>query len=87
MNRLGLLGTTAVAFVLGGIVMNAQPALAQLATIDVASITAQVKAFAQETGILQVLQAMNTVQSTINDTMKDINTAIGGPRMATPTRY
>ena len=78
MNRLGLLGTTAVAFVLGGVVMNARPALAQLATIDVASITQQLKSFAQETGILQVLQAMNTVQTTINNTMKDINTAIGG---------
>ncbi len=78
MNRLGLLRTTAVAFVLGGIVMNAQPALAQLATIDVAAITQQLKSFAQETGILQVLQAMNTVQTTINNTMKDINTAIGG---------
>ena len=78
MKRFGLLGSTAIAFVLGGIVMNAAPALAQLATIDVASITAQLKSFAQETGILQVLQAMNTIQTTMNNTMKDINTAIGG---------
>ena len=77
MRKLGLLGTTALAFLVGGVVMNTVPALAQMATIDVAAIAQQVKAFAQETGILDVLSAMNTVQTTINNTMKDINTAIG----------
>ena len=41
----------------------------------------QLKSFAQETGILDVLNAMNTVQTTISSTMNDINKAIG------PTTY
>lgn len=81
MNRRNLLGTTAAAFVLGGVLSNASPAFAQLATIDVASIVQQVKSFAQETGILNVLNAMKTVQNTINVVMTDIKTALG------PTTY
>ena len=77
MKKLGLLGSTAVIFILGGIIMSAPPAMAQLATIDVASIAQQIKQFAQETGILDVLNAMNTVQNTVSNTTKDINTAIG----------
>jgi hypothetical protein len=76
MNRQTLM-TTAAGIVLGGVVFNAVPALAQMATIDVASIAQEIKSLAQETGILDVLSAMNTVQSTISSTMKDINTAIG----------
>ena len=76
MNRKTLM-TTAAGFVLGGVIFNAVPVLAQLATIDVASITQEIKSVAQETGILDVLNAMNTVQNTVSATMKDINTAIG----------
>jgi hypothetical protein len=76
MNRKTLL-TTAAGVVVGGLLFNAAPALAQLATIDVASIAQQIKSLAQETGILNVLNAMNTVQNTVSATMKDINTAIG----------
>ena len=77
MRKFKLLGSTAVGFALGGILMTATPAVAQLATIDIAAITQQIKQLAQETGIFQVLQAMNTVQNTVSQTMKDINTAIG----------
>lgn len=76
MNRKTLLATAA-GMVLGGVLFNAVPAFAQMATIDVASITEQIKSFAQETGILDVLNAMNTVQNTVSDTMKSINTALG----------
>ena len=77
MRKFKLLGSTAVGFALGAILMTATPAVAQLATIDVAAIAQQVKQLAQETGILDVLNAMNTVQNTVSQTMKDINTAIG----------
>ena len=73
----GLLGTTALGLVLGAVLMNASPSLAQMATIDVAAIKQQIQSFAQETGILNVLNAMHTVQSTINETMSDIKGAIG----------
>lgn len=73
----GLLGTTALGLVLGGVLMNTTPAFADLPTIDIAAIAQSVKSFAQETGILNVLNAMNTVQSTINQTMSDIKGAIG----------
>ena len=76
MNRKTLLATAA-GVIIGAVLFNARPSFAQLATIDVASIAAQIKSLAQETGILDVLNAMNTVQSTISSTMKDINTAIG----------
>ncbi len=76
MNRKTLIATAA-GIVLGGVMFGAVPALAQLATIDVASIAQQIKSLAQETGILDVLNAMNTVQNTVSDTMKSINTAIG----------
>jgi hypothetical protein len=69
--------TTAAGIVLGGVIFNATPTLAQLATIDVASITQEIKSVAQETGILDVLNAMNTVQNTVSETMKSINSAIG----------
>lgn len=78
MSKHRLLKSTVFAFVLGGVVMNARPALALWPTIDVASIAQQVKSFAQETGMLDALNAINTIQTTISSTMKDINTAIGG---------
>jgi hypothetical protein len=69
--------TTAAGIVLGGVLFNAVPVFAQMATVDVASIAQQIKSVAQETGILDVLSAMNTVQNAVSDTMKSINTAIG----------
>ena len=77
MNRMKLLASVAVGAVLGAVLINSAPASAQLAVIDPASIAQQIKQFAQETGILDVLNAMNTVQKTINDTMSDISKAIG----------
>ena len=77
----GLLTTTALGMVLGAVVTNTTPAFADLPTIDIAAITQSIKSFAQETGILNVLNAMNTVQTTINQTMSDIKGAIG------PTTY
>ena len=81
MKKTSLIASTALGVVLGAVLFNAPSAYAQLATIDVASIAAQLKSFAQETGILDVLNAMNTVQTTISSTMNDINKAIG------PTTY
>ncbi len=76
MDRKTLLATT-LGIALGGVIFGAAPALAQLATIDVASIATEIKSLAQETGILDVLNAMNTVENTVSSTMKSINTAIG----------
>jgi hypothetical protein len=76
MNRKSLMATAA-GIVLGGVMFNAIPALADLPVIDPASIAQQIQQLAKETGILDVLNAMNTVQNTISSTMNDINTAIG----------
>ena len=81
MKKTSFIASTALGVVLGAVLFNAPHAYAQLATIDVASIAQQIKSFAQETGILDVLNAMNTVQTTISSTMNDINKAIG------PTTY
>lgn len=78
MRKLALAGATAIGAILGAVLSNAGPAYADLPVIDPASIAAEIKQLAQETGILDVLNAMNTVQNTISSTMKDINTAIGG---------
>ena len=77
MRRIALAGSAAIGAVLGAILLNAAPAFADLPVIDPASIAQQIKQLAQETGILDVLNAMSTVQNTISTTMKDINTAIG----------
>jgi hypothetical protein len=76
MNRKALMATAA-GIVLGGVMFNTVPAFADLPVIDPAAIATEIKSLAQETGILDVLNAMNTVQNTISSTMKDINTAIG----------
>src|SRR5580698_2497536 len=68
---------TAAGIVLGGVIFNTVPALADLPVIDPTAIAQEIKSVAQETGILDVLNAMNTVQNTVSETMKDINTAIG----------
>lgn len=78
MRKFALVGSAAVGVVLGAVLFNAVPAYADLPVIDPASIAEEVKQLAQETGILDVLNAMSAVQNTISTTMKDINTAIGG---------
>ena len=77
MKRAKLLVSTAVGFVLGVVMINTIPAAAQMAVIDTASITQQIKSVAQETGILDVLNAMHTIDQTMSDTMKAVNTALG----------
>ena len=77
MKRTSLIATTALGLVLGAVLFNAPRAYAQLATIDVAAIAQAVKSVAAETGILDVIQAMQTVQQTMSDTMKAVNTALG----------
>ena len=77
MKRTPLIATTALGLVLGAVLFNAPRAYAQLATIDVAAIAQAVKSVAAETGILDVIQAMQTVQQTMSDTMKAVNTALG----------
>lgn len=77
MRKLALAVSAAVGAVLGAVLFNAVPAYADLPVIDPASIAEEVKQLAQETGILDVLNAMSAVQNTISTTMKDINTAIG----------
>ena len=78
MQRAKLLASTATGFVLGAVLINTVPAAAQMAVIDVGSIVQQIKSVAAETGILDVIQAMQTVQQTMSDTMKAVNTALGG---------
>lgn len=78
MRKLTIIGSAAAGAVIGAVLFNAAPAYADLPVIDPASIAEEVKQLAQETGILDVLNAMSTVQTTISNTMKDINTAIGG---------
>jgi hypothetical protein len=81
MNRATLLVTTTAAFLLGAVAVNTAPAYADWPVIDVAAIAQEVKSVAAETGILDVLNAMSTVQNTISNTMSAINKAIG------PTTY
>jgi hypothetical protein len=78
MRKLNLVASTAVGIVIGAVLINSVPAAAQWAVIDVASITQEIQSVAKESGILDVLNAMNTVQNTISNTMSSINKAIGG---------
>jgi hypothetical protein len=77
MRTLALAGSAVIGAVVAAVLFNAAPAYADLPVIDPASIAEEIKQFAQETGILDVLNAMSAVQNTISSTMKDINTAIG----------
>ncbi|MBN9560484.1 MAG: hypothetical protein J0H14_07100 [Alphaproteobacteria bacterium] len=69
MRRLTLIGSTAVGFVLGGVLMNSGAVRAQMATIDVASI-------AQEIGMGNLLSAIQGIMSTVNQGVTAINTAL-----------
>jgi len=77
MKKFKLLGSTAIGFILGAVLLNAPIARAQFAVIDVAAIAQAIKSVAAETGILDVITAMQTVQQTMSDTMKAVNTALG----------
>ena len=77
MRRLSLASSTALGIVVGAVTFNAVPAAAQMAVVDFTSITQQIKSFAQETGILNVLTAMNTIQTTINNGISAVNKALG----------
>ena len=77
MRKLALASSTAIGIVIGAIGFNAVPAAAQLATLDAAALVQSIKTFAQETGILNVLTAINTIQTTINSGISAINTALG----------
>ena len=66
MNRKTLLATAA-GIVLGGVIFNAPPAHADWPVIDFdRDRIRRSSRVAQETGILDVLNAMNTVQNTIS---------------------
>jgi hypothetical protein len=67
MRRLHLAGSAALGIVVGAVLFNAPQALADLPVIDPASIL-------EETGILNVLQTINTVE---NDVKSGINSIFG----------
>ena len=77
MKKSSLIATTALGMAVGAVLFNAPRAYAQWATIDVAAIAQLVKSVAAETGILDAITAMQTVQQTMSDTMKAVNTALG----------
>jgi hypothetical protein len=77
MRKSSLIASTALGVVIGAIVFNAPHAFADLPVIDPAAIAQAIKSVAAETGILDVIQAMQTVQQTMSDTMKAVNTALG----------
>ena len=77
MRKLKLASSTVVGVALGGIVFSAIPAFAQMAVIDVSSIAQQIQTVAKETGILDVLNTMSSVQNAINSGISDFNKAIG----------
>jgi len=70
MYRIRLAATTAIGIVIGAVLFNTGAALADMPVIDVTSI-------AKETGILDVLNAINTVNTAINNGIQDFNKAIG----------
>lgn len=77
MHRMKLVLSTAIGAVLGAVLINSTPAFADLPVIDVASIGKQIESIAKETGILDVLNVIHTVNSSINDGVNAFNKAIG----------
>ena len=77
MRNLTLAASIAVGIVIGGVLFNAVPAYADWPVIDVGAIAQEIKSVAKETGILNVLTTMQTVQQTINSGIADFNKAIG----------
>jgi hypothetical protein len=66
MQRLALLGSTALGIVVGAILFNARPAFADLPVIDPTSIANEVQQLAKDSGILSVLQALQTINNGIS---------------------
>ena len=77
MRRLKLLSSTAAGVVIGAVMFSAVPAIAQMAVIDVASISKQIESIAKETGILDVLNSISSINTAINQGIADFNKAIG----------
>ena len=74
MHRAQLLATTAAAFIMGAVIVNTLPAVAQMATIDVAEIAQTI----QQSSILSAIQGiMSTVSNTLNDVKTYANNIFG----------
>jgi hypothetical protein len=70
MKKLKLAGSTAIGIVIGAVVFNSLPAFADLPVIDPASIL-------QETGILNVLNTINSIESDVSKYTNEIFGALG----------
>jgi hypothetical protein len=66
MRKVTRLGATAAGMVIGAVAFHITPAYADLPVIDPASIAEEVQTLAKESGILSVLQAVQTIQSSIS---------------------
>jgi len=70
MKRLTLIGTTALGFILGAVIVNAGPSSAQQAVVDI-------KAIEQDIGIYNTLQTIGNTMTAIQNAMNDVNKALG----------
>ncbi|MCB8877429.1 hypothetical protein [Acidisoma silvae] len=66
MRKLSLYGATAVGIVIGAIAFHVTPAYADLPVIDPASIAEEIQTLAKESGILSVLQAVQSINQGIS---------------------
>ena len=66
MRRITLIGSTALGIVVGAVLFNARPAYADLPVIDPASIAEEIQTLAKESGILSVLQAVQSINQGIS---------------------
>ena len=66
MRRSSFIALAAVGLAFGSILLSAAPAYADLPVIDPTSIAEEVKQLAQETGILNVLQAVESIETGIS---------------------
>lgn len=69
MHKLALASSTALGIVLGAVLFNAVPALAQMAVIDVSSI-------AQEIGMGSTLSTISSIISSVNSGITAVNSAL-----------